>query len=283
MDVSAYIPCFNSEATIAEAIESIAKQSRAVSELFVVDDASTDRSRDVARSLGVRVVQLDRRGGRGAVRARAMFEAKCELVLSCDSSKRLCPDFVERATGLFADSSVAAIFGRIVQDEAKTAAGRWFARHALGAGSGDEIKHHASLNTAAAIVRRQVVLDVGNFDGRLRQSEDRELGDRLIANGYDVVADPGLIVTMRECSGVHSALERFWRWHAGARPAVSPVAYLKQILYALKVMARADIADSDLAGLAISLTSPHYQLLRTMVADVQGRLPPAAAGARRKN
>ncbi len=104
MQVSAYIPCYNGAATLAEAIEGLKRQERAVDELFVVDNGSTDESARVAEAAGVRVIRIEHCMGRGASRARAMEEARHPLVACCDASVVLPPDFVGNAMAWFEDA-----------------------------------------------------------------------------------------------------------------------------------------------------------------------------------
>jgi glycosyltransferase involved in cell wall biosynthesis len=56
--ISAYVPCFNNEATVGQALASLQRQTYPVDELFLVDDGSTDGSRAVAEQMGVRVVAM---------------------------------------------------------------------------------------------------------------------------------------------------------------------------------------------------------------------------------
>ncbi|MDQ6624161.1 MAG: glycosyltransferase family 2 protein, partial [Verrucomicrobiota bacterium] len=48
--VSVIIPVFNGERYLAEAIESVRAQDYAPMEILVIDDESTDRSAEIARS-----------------------------------------------------------------------------------------------------------------------------------------------------------------------------------------------------------------------------------------
>ena len=59
--ISLVIPCYNEEAGIAEILKRI---SSLFDEVIIVDNASTDRTSDVARSLGAKVV-FEREKGYG--------------------------------------------------------------------------------------------------------------------------------------------------------------------------------------------------------------------------
>ena len=74
--VSVLIGAYNAEQYLAEAIDSVLAQTHRPIELIVVDDGSTDRTRDVARSYGsaVRFVRQER-GGIGAARNTAIAVA----------------------------------------------------------------------------------------------------------------------------------------------------------------------------------------------------------------
>lgn len=61
--VTVVIPAHNEEATIAETIQSIQRQSRPPDRILVVDDASTDGTGAIARALGAKVVRPHRNQG----------------------------------------------------------------------------------------------------------------------------------------------------------------------------------------------------------------------------
>jgi len=121
------------------------------------------------------------------------------------------------------------------------------------------IRHNALLSTYGCVLRREAVMQVGNFDRSLRHSEDAELGRHLLAAGFDVVFDPNLHVISSVTNTVGEVLERYWRWYAGPSEEVNLRGYVKQVLYSLKVMAIQDLRDRDLLSVLITLYSPHYQ------------------------
>src|SRR5262252_3156652 len=71
MDVSAVMPCLNEERTIAACVQKAQASIAALGmqgEVVVVDNGSTDRSAEIARALGARVVSERRKGYGAALR-----------------------------------------------------------------------------------------------------------------------------------------------------------------------------------------------------------------------
>jgi glycosyltransferase involved in cell wall biosynthesis len=85
--VSAVITAYNSEAFIAEAIESVLRQSRAVDEIVVVDDGSTDHTRRIVEEYadqGIKFIQQHNRGA-GAARNKGICETSGEYIAFLDA------------------------------------------------------------------------------------------------------------------------------------------------------------------------------------------------------
>ena len=263
MQVSAYIPCYNGAATLAAAIAGVRRQEHAVEELFVVDNGSLDNSAAIAEEAGVRVIRRTGGEGRGAARARAMAEARHPLVLCCDASILLPPDFVSKALPWFADPNVAAVTGRIAQEAARTAADRWRHRHLFRTEERMQAVHGAAFTTGGAVVRAAAVREAGGYSAEMEEGEDADLGKRLLDRGRDVVFDPDLIYYQLGSNNMAQALERYARWNNAGQAAMTWPAYFRQLAYALRVMARQDLAARDIPCALISLASPHYQFWRS--------------------
>lgn len=60
--ISVVIPAHNAERFVGEAIQSVHAQSLKVSDIIVIDNDCSDRTPEIARHLGVRVVKEERRG-----------------------------------------------------------------------------------------------------------------------------------------------------------------------------------------------------------------------------
>jgi glycosyltransferase involved in cell wall biosynthesis len=263
MKVTAYVPCYNARPTIGASLKSIVDQSFTVSEIFMIDDGSTDGSEDASE---VKVIRLAVNKGRGAARARAMAEARHELVLGCDATLTLDSHFLENALPWFTSGDrVAAVFGWVDEQAAGTVANRWRGRHLFRSQFGHSLTHFASLATGCSVVRKSVVDRVGGFNAALRAGEDADLGKRLLYAGFDVVFDPNLRSTSVLGNSVMEVLERYARWNSSG--PMSFMNYLRQLSYAVKVMAVKDLKARDPLGACVSLLAPHYLFLKSIASS----------------
>ena len=58
------LPAYNEEENIGKAIQDLKKEASSF-EILVVDDGSRDRTAEVAKQLGVKVLKLSRNNGKG--------------------------------------------------------------------------------------------------------------------------------------------------------------------------------------------------------------------------
>jgi glycosyltransferase involved in cell wall biosynthesis len=87
LDVSVVLPCLNEEATVATCVEKSRgwfARSNLRGEVIVVDNGSTDRSREEALRAGARVIEEPRRGY-GAAHMRGFAEARGNYIVMADA------------------------------------------------------------------------------------------------------------------------------------------------------------------------------------------------------
>lgn len=108
MKLSFVIPAFNEESYLADCLESILAQTRgleASTEIIVVNNASCDRTREVAlRYRGVRVVDEWRKGLTFA-RQAGFLASSGALIANVDADSRLTPGWVECVLRSFDENS----------------------------------------------------------------------------------------------------------------------------------------------------------------------------------
>jgi glycosyltransferase involved in cell wall biosynthesis len=253
MPVSVRIPCHNARPSIRDAVKSVLGHSLQPDEIFVVDDGSTDGLREME---GVRMVGMEVNRSRGAARTKAMQEAKFELVLGCDASLVLDRNFLSHALPWFDGEKIAAVFGWIKEVGSLTVSNPWRGRHLFRSNMERSISRDAALASGCFVVRRSAAEIVGGFNPALRNGEDADLGQRLRGAGYSVVFDPSLFARSVAANGIFEVLERYVRWNTPDGMGIRN--YLRQINYALKVMAVADLKGGDVPAACISLLCQHF-------------------------
>lgn len=116
-DVSVVIPAYNSERYLGEAIDSCLQQSHPPNEVIVVDDGSTDGTREVALGFGSSVRYIFQENG-GSARARnsGATAAGGEFLAFLDSDDLWLPDKLERQLACFeTDPELDLVFGHARQ------------------------------------------------------------------------------------------------------------------------------------------------------------------------
>lgn len=206
MKVSVVIPCFNAERWLGEALASVRAQTRTVDELVVVDDASTDRSVEIATAYGARVVhQIPNQGG-GAARNAGVRATTGDAVAFLDADDRWRPRHVEVVGGLLAGHpTAAAAFGSVQRFGTDQ---RLICGYVPASGVPEAVLVEAFRDwlhvPTGAIVRRSALVAIGGFDETERDAEDFDLWLRL-------AVDHRFVATAEVTAD--------WRWHAAQRSA----------------------------------------------------------------
>src|SRR5262249_49768880 len=123
MKLSVIVPAHNEEAYLAHCLQSVfrelwASDDKGPFEVIVVDNASTDRTTDVAaRFANVRVISEPRKGVTQA-RQRGLEEARGELLAYVDADTRMPPGWISKILDVFASSeAVVCVSGPYVYDD----------------------------------------------------------------------------------------------------------------------------------------------------------------------
>ncbi|MFA6131717.1 MAG: glycosyltransferase [Patescibacteria group bacterium] len=82
--ITAIIPAYNEEATVAEVVR-VACSSKLVDEVLVVSDGSTDNTVETARAAGARVLDLKKNHGKGAAMRLGVLDTNAPIILFLDA------------------------------------------------------------------------------------------------------------------------------------------------------------------------------------------------------
>jgi len=193
------IPCFNDAATLDRTLKSIRFQTHPDWEALIIDDGSTDASRDIATAYADRDCrfQLIRHAGAGKSHAFnvALTQARGDLIAFCTPGDIWEACKLARTERIFADQSIDAAYARVVFFDGPLP-------RCLSKAEEEDLTVQMILtdNPVATlsniVVRRDVFAATGGFDTLLPEAEDLEWLIRLCAYGFRVV---GMKDTLVHC------------------------------------------------------------------------------------
>lgn len=115
VDLTVIVPAYNEEKTIQDTLLSIQNQTLKPKEIIVVDDCSTDNTVEVAKKLGVRVIQPDKNtGSKAGAQNVALKHTNTEFVMALDADTTLAKDAIEKLIQAFTHPNVAAACGFVL-------------------------------------------------------------------------------------------------------------------------------------------------------------------------
>jgi mycofactocin system glycosyltransferase len=168
-------------------------------EVIVVDDGSRDRSGEIARAEGARVLANRGLPGPSGARNTGLAETRTELVAFVDNDVRPGAGWLRHLVPLFADPRLAVAAPRV-----RSVAGPTLVERYERSGSPLDLGAHPGLvgpgrrltylPSAALVARRAALLEVGGFDEELRIGEDVDLVWRLVKTGWSVRYAPQSVV-----------------------------------------------------------------------------------------
>jgi glycosyltransferase involved in cell wall biosynthesis len=175
-NVSIVIPSYNCGRYIGETLDSVLRQTRAPQDIVVIDDGSTDDTAAVVQARGPAVRYLKQaNSGVAHARNQGLAQVRGDWIMFLDADDRLEPDALERLVTagagrpivVYGDKHTIADDGSFlaaVENRDCTGPPPAAARACFGG---------AAFEPGAAIVPRQLALDLGGFDQRYAPNEDR--------------------------------------------------------------------------------------------------------------
>ncbi|HZJ15727.1 MAG TPA: glycosyltransferase family 2 protein [Chthoniobacteraceae bacterium] len=157
--VSVLVPAFNEEGAIAETVKKIAEQRTSFRELevVVINDGSDDRTGEIARTLGVTLLEHEVNRGYGAALKTGLQRAKHDFVLIADADGTYPLEDIPKLVGDMGecDMVVGARTGAVVQVPLLRRPGKWIITQLAEYLSGQKIP---DLNSGLRVFRRDVAL-----------------------------------------------------------------------------------------------------------------------------
>lgn len=119
--VTVMIPAYNEEPVIADTVKSVQAQTYPISRIIVVDDCSTDKTGQIARSLGAEVIQTPKNTGTKSMAQNfALAFVETEVVVTVDADTVLDPRAIELVIPGLADGKTISVCGFVIPQRIRT-------------------------------------------------------------------------------------------------------------------------------------------------------------------
>jgi glycosyltransferase involved in cell wall biosynthesis len=273
------IPAFNAEQFLPRALASIAAQTSQPAQVVVVDDGSSDRTAEIARSRGATVL-YQANAGPSAARNRGVDALGTSWIAFLDADDTWEPRALERmAQAVRCCPDVRVVFTDYALDDPTEHLPSWFAidddyrsierrpvapgivrcdRHGLVRAI---VRSLSFVSTSALAVRRDAFLKCGGFDEELQLAEDLDLLLRLFAHSTAAVVEEVLSTyhkhgtnltidpirngewELRVCAHAIEHPERYPSAAAELLTKQQPVRLRRAALYALRLARFADARE----------------------------------------
>ncbi len=201
--VSIIIPAYNAEKTLEATLNSIRAQSYRNWEAFVIDDASTDSTAQIAsthaqQNKRIHLVTNTKKGPSNARNHGALNLATGEIIAFCDADDLWQPDKLKNVVDALKDDSIDAVFGRVAffkrdperMTSTSTLPGNPVTIQTL-------LGENPVCTMSNLSVRREVFARTGGFNPRIVHNEDLEWLVRLVGTGGCLVGLDQLHVLYR--------------------------------------------------------------------------------------
>jgi glycosyltransferase involved in cell wall biosynthesis len=206
MNISVVIPVFNAEKTIRQCLESLYVQSVKPLEIIVVDNNSTDGTKDIILDIiyhhkEIPVYYLTEvRQGPSFARNYGANRAQGDIIAFIDADCIADPSWLCRLSESFDGSGIGAVVGSIIGFDKKTVIGKFHALFTLRALPISQLFHEFDLvsggfPTANFSIRNALFRSLGGFDEAMpNYAEDHDLCARIYGSGAQIFFNKEVVV-----------------------------------------------------------------------------------------
>ena len=203
--VSVIMAAYNAEQFIGDAIESVQNQTCPDWELIVVDDGSSDRTREIVNEYAsgdprVRLIAAEHQGVSGA-RNAGLRAARYPWVAVLDSDDVAQPHRFEVQLRAAGEQPDIVLWGSYSHDVGPN--GELGSLHKSGPTSRAEFQRLRDcgepivLRNSTILFRRGLALEIGGFDSQLEPCEDLDFWDRMAERGPVLALTDSLVLYRR--------------------------------------------------------------------------------------
>lgn len=295
--VTVIVPAHDEEEGLPATLESVLAQTIPAEQVIVVDDASRDRTGEVARGYDVQVLRPPANlGSKAKAQNFALPYCTTELVLAVDADTVLAPDYIERIVPAFDDPRVVVAAGNVQTRFTRTVWERGRSvEYLFGFHWHRPIQQAANspmvCSGCCSVFRTRTLAGFGGFPERtIVEDMDFTWSQQIAGRRARYVGDA--VAWAADPESLRYLRKQVWRWMAGfcqnVRLHTARLALRKPILAVWVLLAMAEILTGPLWWSApfVLIFGLDRPVLATAAwwlgAELVFTLPPLAYAARRR-
>lgn len=192
--VSIVIPTYNRSELLKKAVKSLQVQTCQNIEIIIVDDCSSDDTAEVVKNMkDVRIRYIKHETNKGGSEARntGLKQANGKFIGFLDSDDQWLPDKLEKQLNAFKENPSAGVVytgvkvvneNRVIEEVIPQYKGNLLTKL---------IEGNCLNTTSSILVKKELLIEVGGFDGSFPSCQDWDLYLRLaLITNFDYVKDP---------------------------------------------------------------------------------------------
>ena len=257
--VSVIIPTFNYASFLEECLQSVLNQSYKNLEIIVIDDGSTDNTKNVINKYSNRINYIyQNNSGLSAARNTGIKNARGDLIQFLDSDDLLHSHSIEERVNFLSESGANCVvcknktFSNTNPSGIPSINGSWKMF------SNNLDIHLCFFNIApphSFLIKKSVIDEIGLFDINLKACEDYDYWIRLLENKHiPVYCDAGLVYYRKHSESMSSNSNKQWYYDA-----VLHIKLYEKLFESYSIILNNKLASSlaFLCGLLVTLNRLH--------------------------
>ncbi|MBI9070037.1 MAG: glycosyltransferase family 2 protein [Melioribacteraceae bacterium] len=182
--ISVVIPTYNRAFIIKKCLDSVLEQTFHNLEVLVVDDGSTDNTKEVVESINdsrINFIESEKNGGACAARNIGINAAKGDYIAFLDSDDYWLKDKLEKQINCLKDSGDDTTIIHCGYERRDVDSGELVGKRIVYNDVQKEVFSNlgAAPGTPSLLIKRDILLEIGGFDENLPAHQETELAIRL--------------------------------------------------------------------------------------------------------
>jgi poly-beta-1,6-N-acetyl-D-glucosamine synthase len=227
--VSIIVPVYNEEKVVTESINSLLGLNYSNYEIIIVNDGSTDNTKEVAEDLvgyqkgtltdvKVSLISKPNSGKAQALNAGIKY-SKAEIILCMDGDSQLSPDSIKLAVRHFSNPEIGAVAGNVkVINRGKLLTDLQALEYIEGlnmARSAQSFVNLVNIIPGPIGLFRKKAIEEAGFYSSDTFAEDADLTLKVLANGWKIYYEPNSISYTEAPEKLQQLLKQRYRWTRG--------------------------------------------------------------------